>query len=317
MSTQLFARSITVVARPGARAGSSALRARFSTRPALQNAAPAQAKGGKSPRVLQDFSMEGRVCLITGGARGLGNEFCRAFIDSGCTTMAILDLKQSEAEDAARDLVATACLNSDSKPEDFKIIGLECDVSSERSVIKAFNETMDTFGRLDSVVASAGIVENYSAFDYPFDRIKRLYDINVHGAFFTAREAARNMIPQGGGAIVLVSSMSANIVNIPQPQTPYNASKAAVKHMAASLGVEWAKKGVRVNVLSPGYMLTKLTKTILEHDRELKKTWESLTPMGRMGEPHDLAGAVVFLASDASRFMTGAEVRVDGGYCII
>jgi NAD(P)-dependent dehydrogenase (short-subunit alcohol dehydrogenase family) len=190
-------------------------------------------------------------------------------------------------------------------------------VSSERSVQKAFAETIDTFGRVDSVVASAGIVENYSAFDYPFDRIKRLYDINVHGAFFTAREAARNMIPQGGGSIVLVSSMSANIVNIPQPQTPYNASKAAVKHMASSLAVEWAKKGVRVNVLSPGYMLTKLTRTILAHDPELKRTWESLTPMGKMGEPEDLSGAIVFLASDASRFMTGSEIRVDGGYCII
>jgi len=207
--------------------------------------------------------------------------------------------------------------NGTVNPEEVKIIGLACDVSSEQSVQKAYAEIMSTFGRIDSVVASAGIVENYSAFDYPFDRIKRLYDINVHGAFFTAREAARNMIPQGGGSIVLIASMSANIVNIPQPQTPYNASKAAVKHMAASLAVEWAKKGVRVNVLSPGYMLTKLTKTILSHDQELKKTWESLTPMGKMGEPEDLAGAIVFLCSDASSFMTGSEIRVDGGYCAI
>jgi len=205
----------------------------------------------------------------------------------------------------------------DLKPEDLNVIGVECDVSSERSVQKAYQQVMDTFGRIDSVVASAGIVENYSAFDYPFDRIKRLYDINVHGAFFTAREAARNMIPQGGGSIVLVASMSANIVNIPQPQTPYNASKAAVKHMASSLAVEWAKKGVRVNVLSPGYMLTKLTKTVLGHDPEQKKTWESLTPMGRIGDPEDLAGAIIFLAGDASRFMTGSEIRVDGGYSVI
>lgn len=261
--------------------------------------------------------MQGKVCMVTGAARGLGNEFCKAFVDSGCTSLAIVDLKQEEAEAAASELANYACVNSDLKPEDVKIIGVECDVSSERSVQKAFATVTSTFGRVDSVVASAGIVENYSAFDYPFDRIKRLYDINVHGAFFTAREAARNMIPQGGGAIVLVASMSANIVNIPQPQTPYNASKAAVRHMASSLGVEWAKKGVRVNVLSPGYMLTKLTRTILAHDQELKKTWESLTPMGRMGEPEDLAGAIVFLASDASRFMTGTEIRVDGGYTII
>ncbi|KAL4077253.1 hypothetical protein V8B97DRAFT_1940593 [Scleroderma yunnanense] len=147
--------------------------------------------------------------------------------------------------------------------------------------------------------------------------MKLLYDINVHGAFFTAREAARNMIPRGSGSIILVASMSASIVNIPQLQTPYNASKAAVKHMAASLAVEWAKKGVRVNSLSPGYMQTKLTKTILAHNQELKKTWEGLTPMGRMGEPEDLSGAVVFLASDASQFMTGTDMRVDGGYCLL
>ncbi|KAJ3761222.1 NAD-P-binding protein [Lentinula raphanica] len=271
----------------------------------------------KSPKTLVDFSMEGKVCMVTGAARGLGNEFCRAFVQSGCTTIAIVDLKESEAKEAAKELTELACVNSDLKKEDIKIIGIECDVSSELSVQRAYAETINTFGRVDSVVASAGIVENYAAFDYPFDRIKRLYDINVHGAFFTAREAARNMIPQGGGSIVLVASMSANIINIPQPQTPYNASKAAVRHMASSLAVEWAKKNVRVNVLSPGYMATKLTRTILNHDPELKKTWESLTPMGRIGEPEDLAGAVVFLASDASRFMTGSEIRVDGGYCII
>jgi len=247
----------------------------------------------------------------------LGNEFCKAFVQSGCTQLAIVDLKEKEAQEAAEELVQSACASSDLTPEDFKVIGIGCDVSSELSVQKAFETVMDTYGRIDSVVASAGIVENYSAFDYPFDRIKRLYDINVHGAFFTAREAARNMIPQGGGSIVLVASMSAVIINIPQPQTPYNASKAAVKHMASSLAVEWAKKGVRVNTLSPGYMLTKLTKTILAHDPDLKKTWESLTPVGKMGEPEDLAGAIVFLASDASRFMTGTDIRVDGGYSII
>ncbi|KAJ7681787.1 hypothetical protein B0H17DRAFT_1075702 [Mycena rosella] len=271
-----------------------------------------------APKTLSSFSMQGKVCMVTGAARGLGYEFCRAFVQSGCTSLAIVDLKDEEAKAAAAELLAFAReSNSDVNPDGVNIIGIECDVSSERSVQKAYEEVMNTFGRVDSVVASAGIVENYSAFDYPFDRIKRLYDINVHGAFFTAREAARNMIPQGGGSIVLVASMSANIVNIPQPQTPYNASKAAVKHMAASLAVEWAKKGVRVNVLSPGYMLTKLTKTVLSHDPELRKTWESLTPMGKMGDPEDLSGAIVFLSSNASSFMTGSEIRVDGGYCAI
>lgn len=155
---------------------------------------------------------------------------------------------------------------------------MACDVASEPSVQKVFENIQTTFGRIDAVVASAGIVENFAALDYPADRMKRLYDINVHGAFYTAREAARLMIPRGSGSIILIASMSASIVNIPQFQMPYNASKAAVKHMGATLGVEWAKSGVRVNTLSPGYILTKLTRTILAND------------------PHDLNLKVRYLA---------------------
>ncbi|KAF7363867.1 D-arabinitol 2-dehydrogenase [Mycena sanguinolenta] len=280
----------------------------------LYRAGPSRFMSGTSqPKTLPSFSMQGKVCMVTGAARGLGYEFCRAFISSGCTSLAVLDLKADEAKAAAAELAVLAQASNAEEP--VNIVGIECDVSSEQAVQKAYAEIMSTFGRIDSVVASAGIVENYSAFDYPMDRIKKLYDINVHGAFLTAREAARNMIPQGSGSIVLVASMSANIVNIPQLQTPYNGSKAAVKHMASSLAVEWAKTGVRVNVLSPGYMLTKLTRTILANNPDLKKTWEELTPMGKMGDPEDLAGAVVYLASDASSFMTGSEIRVDGGYC--
>ncbi|KAH9961199.1 hypothetical protein BGW80DRAFT_1438778 [Lactifluus volemus] len=257
-------------------------------------------------RVLPTFSLKGKVCLVTGAARGLGNEFCRAFMRSFCTSLVLLDLKQSEVQSAAEELFEFAGTEH-MRLDGLKVVGLECDVSSEVSVGKAFTRTLEVFGRVDVVVASAGIGSCYALLSYPSDRMKRLYDINVHGAFFTAREAAKYMIPQGGGSIILVASMSANIVNLPQLQTPYNASKAAVKHMASSLAVEWAKKGVRVNALSPGYMMTKLTRTMLSNNPELKKTWESLTPMGR--------GAIVFLASDASRFMTGSEVRIDGGYC--
>ncbi|TFK76367.1 NAD(P)-binding protein [Pluteus cervinus] len=265
-------------------------------------------------RTLPSFSLQGKVCMVTGAARGLGNEFCNAFIQSGCSSLAVVDLVKKEAQEAADELAERAQANG---LTDTQVIGIECDVSVEHSVKKAYDEIISTFGRIDSVVASAGIVHNYPALDYPVDKMKQLYDVNVHGVYFTAREAARHMIPQGGGSIVMIASMSANIVNYPQHQTPYNSSKAAVKHMAASMAVEWAKTGVRVNVLSPGYMLTKLTRTILERDPDLKNTWETMTPMGRLGEPEDLAGAIVFLASDASRFMTGSEVRVDGGYCLL
>ncbi|KAF9052815.1 hypothetical protein BJ165DRAFT_1443158 [Panaeolus papilionaceus] len=266
---------------------------------------------------LPTFSMAGKACVVTGAARGLGLEFCRAFLQSGCTSLAILDIKQSETDEAVDELTAFGQELHKSAPKNIKIIGLECDVTIESSVKNAFLVIMEQFGKIDAAVANAGIVHNYSALDYPADKMSRLFDVNVNGVFYTAREAARNMIPLGGGSIILIASMSANIVNIPQSQTPYNASKAAVKHMAASLAVEWAKEGVRVNALSPGYMLTKLTRNILENDTALKKTWEMLTPMGRMGEPDDLSGAIVFLASDASKFMTGSEIRVDGGYCAV
>ncbi|KAG9128527.1 hypothetical protein FRC07_005894 [Ceratobasidium sp. 392] len=258
------------------------------------------------------------VCVVTGAARGLGNLFARTFVESGCTSIVLMDLKQEDAQQAADDLVKWFVDHGDIEPGAVTAIGLGCDVSNEESVKAGFDTVVKRFGKVDALVASAGIVENYSAFDYPTNRIRLLYDINVHGAFFCAREAARHMIDQNvKGSIVLVSSMSANIVNVPQPQTPYNSSKAAVKHMAASLAVEWAKSGIRVNALSPGYMLTSLTRTILDKNEELKNTWVNLTPMGRMGEPEDLKGAVVYLASDASAFTNGTELRVDGAYTCI
>ncbi|KAF5330842.1 hypothetical protein D9619_005477 [Psilocybe cf. subviscida] len=268
------------------------------------------------PMALPTLSMAGKVCMVTGGARGLGFEFCRAFVQSGCTSVVILDLRESDTIEAAAELSRFAVSLGFSE-KDINFIGISCDVSSEEAVITAYNMIMEKFGRIDAVVASAGVVENYSALDYPADRVKFLFDINFHGVLYTAREAARRMIPNGGGSVILISSMSASIVNIPQAQAPYNASKAAVKHLAASLAVEWAKDGVRVNCISPGYMLTKLTKQVLSKDPALKATWETMTPMGRMGDPSDLSGAVVLLASDASKFITGTEIKVDGGYCAI
>ena len=119
------------------------------------------------------------------------------------------------------------------------------------------------------------------------------------------------------GSIILIASMSGSIVNIPQPQAPYNASKAAVKHLASCLAVEWAQYGIRVNSISPGYMATSLTQQMFERNEEgkrLKATWEKLIPVGRMGAPEDLKGAAVYLASDASTYTTGADLIVDGGY---
>ncbi|PAV20397.1 d-arabinitol dehydrogenase [Pyrrhoderma noxium] len=272
-------------------------------------------QSSRQVKLPERFSMKNKTCLVTGAARGLGFEFCRAFVEMGCTSLSMLDMQESAVRKAAGDIVAGY---KKQHPEaNLDIVGFGCNVASETSVQETFEKINKHFGRLDAMVASAGIVENYAALDYPDKRARLLFDVNYHGAFYTAREAAKYMIPQGGGSILLISSMSADVVNVPQPQAPYNASKAAVKQLAKSLAVEWAAKNVRVNTLSPGYMQTRLTRHVLEQDSDLNREWKTLTPMGRLGEPDDLDGAVVFLSSDAARYITGIELLVDGGYCAV
>lgn len=209
-----------------------------------------------------------------------------------------------------------------------------CDVASPTSVKQAMASILEKHGKVDTLITSAGFTENYDAISYPIDRIQKLWGVNVDGTYLWAVEAAKHfMSMEASGAITFIGSMSGSIVNVPQPQAPYNASKAAVRHLAASLAVEWAHAGIRVNTISPGYMLTALyvvlssntmltnwtlfrTKKILDENPELHRHWTSLIPVGKMGRPEDLMGAAVFLSSDASAYVTGAEIRVDGGYTL-
>jgi len=197
-----------------------------------------------------------------------------------------------------------------------KITAHMTDVSSAPLVDSVFAEILSAHGgHVDTLVTSAGFCENFPAHEYPPERMQALWNVNVNGTYNFAATLARYLIQEKKpGSMVFIGSMSGAIVNVPQLQAPYNASKAAVRHLAASLAVEWARYGIRVNCISPGYMLTDLTKAMLELRPELKKQWVQLTPMGKMGNPDDLKGAVVYLASDAAGYVTGAELRVDGGY---
>jgi NAD(P)-dependent dehydrogenase (short-subunit alcohol dehydrogenase family) len=178
-------------------------------------------------------------------------------------------------------------------------------------------EVVDQHSKIDNLVTSAGFTENFDAISYPYDRMQKLWGVNVDGTYLFATGVAKHLMGRKSpGSIVFIGSMSGAIVNVPQPQAPYNAAKAAVRHLAASLAVEWAHAGIRVNCISPGYMLTALTKKILDDNPSLSKQWTSLIPAGKMGRPEDLMGAVTFLASDASQYVTGADLRVDGGYTI-
>ncbi|RYP24119.1 hypothetical protein DL767_008649 [Monosporascus sp. MG133] len=283
----------------------------------LPPSAPIQGRGGQHmKRTLASFSLEGKVGVVTGGARGLGLVMGQGMVISGAN-LAIVDLNKEEAENQAIELVNVFKRENPGSVRVPKVTAHYADVSDPESVQACIESVLTEHGKIDHLVTSAGFTENFQAIDYPIDRMRKLWSVNVDGTYLFATSVAKHLMGRKSpGSMVFIGSMSGAIVNIPQPQTPYNAAKAAVRHMAASLAVEWAHAGIRVNCISPGYMLTALTEKILEDNPELKRQWTSLIPQGRMGQPVDLMGPVTFLLSDASQYVTGADLRVDGGYTV-
>lgn len=172
---------------------------------------------------------------------------------------------------------------------------------------------LEKFGRLDIAFCNAGICINVAAEEMTFEQWKKVIDINLTGVFLTAQAAGKVMLKQGSGSIINTASMSAHIVNVPQPQCAYNASKAGVIQLTKSMAIEWVKKGVRVNCISPGYIGTEL---ILANEglTALIEQWNAMAPMGRLGKPDELQAICVYLAGDASSFTTGSDFVVDGAF---
>ncbi|KAH9884153.1 NAD(P)-binding protein [Xylariomycetidae sp. FL2044] len=283
----------------------------------LPSSAPVHGRGGvHMKRTLASFSLEGKVGVVTGGARGLGLVMGQGMVISG-SNLAIVDMNKEEAERQAAELVEVFRKENPGAANVPKVTAHYADVSDADSVQGCINDVIEQHGKIDNLVTSAGFTENYNAIDYPIDRIRKLWSVNVDGTYLFAITVAKHLIERKSpGSMVFIGSMSGAIVNVPQPQAPYNSAKAAVRHMASSLAVEWAHAGIRVNCISPGYMLTALTEKILDDNPELKRQWTSLIPVGKMGQPVDLMGPCTFLLSDASSYVTGADIRVDGGYTV-
>lgn len=256
--------------------------------------------------ILQRFSLEGRTALVTGGAQGIGRAFAHGLAEAGAA-VAVVDMNLPLAEEVCQELTAKSA----------KAIAIKTDVTKADEVAAMVDTIIKAWGKLTIGVNNAGIGQWHAAEDIPEADWDRMMDINLKGVFLCAQAEGRVMLPAGYGKIINTASMSGSIVNTPQKQVTYNASKAGVIHLTRSLAAEWAPRGVRVNCISPGYTRTKLVEDLLATPvgKEMLPQWLALTPMGRMAEVTDLQGGLVFLASEASDFMTGHDMVIDGGYC--
>ncbi len=250
---------------------------------------------------LEKYNLKGRRAVVTGGGQGIGFACAQALGEAGAKVV-LAELVADRIEGAVAQL----------RKLGIDAVGEQLDVTDSAAVEALAAKYPET----EILVNNAGVAKSDVRAEDTSDEHWRFHmSVNVDGVFWCCRSFGKRMLEKKRGSIVNIGSMSGFIVNKPQEQSFYNASKAAVHHLTRSLAAEWADRNVRVNAVAPTYIETPLTKFGMKEDPEMYKIWLEMTPMHRVGQPDEIAYVVLFLASDASSLMTGSIVLADGGYC--
>ncbi len=247
------------------------------------------------------LSLAGKVALVTGATRGIGYGIARSLAQHGAH-LVVTSRNQADCDAAAEDMRSLGCSS----------LGRACDVTDRLAIERLTNEIVDVFGRIDVLVNNAGTARRKPSEELSEEDWDRVIDVDLKGVFLTSIAVGKQMIAQKSGKIVNIASMLGMVGD--KQLLPYCVAKGGVVQMTRSLGVEWAKYNIQVNALCPGYVMTSMNEQTLKNDEQVLNYILRRTPMGRLGTIDELTGAVDFLASDASNYMTGQTLVIDGGW---
>lgn len=246
----------------------------------------------------QVFDLEGRVAIVTGASSGLGDRFVRVLAAAGAQVVGAAR-RVDRLERLAGEVDA--------------VTPMRCDVADDADLEELVAATLERFGRLDVLVNNAGVSGTAPAEEESREHFRKVMDINLNAVFVLSQIAGRAMLERGTGSIINIASMFGLVASAPVQHASYCASKGGVVNMTREMGAQWARRGVRVNALAPGFFPSEMTTEMLE-DESSARWLRRNTPMGRPGAAHELDGPLLFLASDASSFVTGQTIAVDGGW---
>lgn len=250
--------------------------------------------------VLDSFELDGKSAIVTGGSKGIGNAIAGGLADAGASVVIANRTAETGKEAAAEIREETGGTAT----------AISADVTDEQSVERLVERTHEEFGGLDVLVNNAGIAIGEPAEEKSRENWEKTIETNLTGVFLCSKHGGSAMMEDGGGSIVNVSSINAFVAEEHVPHVDYHASKGGVESLTRQLASEWGEHGIRVNTLAPGFVQTELS----SDDSEVNETRRSRIPLGELATPDDLVGAAVFLASDASRYVSGTTLLVDGGY---